>query len=70
MSALEHKINIEIFVSKDYTKYVVGASANPPKNPSNPPKKGMHMAMNIVNAVYQEQVSGIVCILSKTMNTL
>jgi hypothetical protein len=32
------------------TKYVVGAKANPPKNPSRPPKNGKVMAMNIVNA--------------------
>jgi hypothetical protein len=32
------------------TKYVVGAKANPPKNPKRPPKKGMVIAMNIVNA--------------------
>ena len=32
------------------TKYVVGAKANPPKNPSSPPKNGMVIAMNIVNA--------------------
>jgi len=32
------------------TKYVVGAKANPPKNPSRPPKNGNVIAMNIVNA--------------------
>lgn len=35
------------------TKYVVGANAKPPKNPSSPPKKGKVMAMNIVNAAYE-----------------
>lgn len=32
------------------TKYVVGAKANPPKNPRSPPKKGMQMAINMVRA--------------------
>jgi hypothetical protein len=32
------------------TKYVVGVTANPPKNPSRPPKNGKVIAMNIVNA--------------------
>lgn len=32
------------------TKYVVGANAKPPKNPSSPPKKGNVMATNMVNA--------------------
>ena len=32
------------------TKYVVGAKANPPKNPRRPSKKGNVIAMNIVNA--------------------
>ena len=32
------------------TKYVVGAKANPPKNPRRPPKKGIAMPMNIVIA--------------------
>lgn len=32
------------------TKYVVGAKAKPPKNPSSPPKKGNVMATNMVNA--------------------
>jgi len=32
------------------TKYVVGAKANPPKNPKRPPKNGKVIAMNIVNA--------------------
>lgn len=36
------------------TKYVVGAKANPPKNPSNPPKKGKVTAMNIVNAASKD----------------
>jgi len=35
----------------ELTKYVVGANANPPKNPRRPPKKGKVMAMNIVSAV-------------------
>lgn len=35
---------------KGLTKYVVGANANPPKNPRRPPKKGNVMATNIVNA--------------------
>jgi len=34
----------------ELTKYVVGAMANPPKKPSNPPKKGMVMATNVVKA--------------------
>ena len=34
----------------ELTKYVVGAKANPPKKPSNPPKKGMVMATNVVKA--------------------
>jgi len=32
------------------TKYVVGAKANPPKNPRRPSKNGKVIAMNIVNA--------------------
>ena len=32
------------------TKYVVGAKANPPKNPSNAPKNGNVIAINIVKA--------------------
>lgn len=32
------------------TKYVVGAKANPPKNPSNPLKKGKVIPRNIVSA--------------------
>lgn len=36
------------------TKYVVGANANPPKNPRRPPKKGKVMAMNIVNAATEK----------------
>lgn len=36
------------------TKYVVGAKANPPKNPRRPPKKGKVMAINIVNAAKQD----------------
>jgi len=32
------------------TKYVVGANANPPKNPRREPKKGKVMATNNVNA--------------------
>ena len=32
------------------TKYVVGANAKPPKNPSSPPKKGKVIPINIVNA--------------------
>lgn len=32
------------------TKYVVGAKANPPKNPRRPPKKGKVIATNMVKA--------------------
>lgn len=32
------------------TKYVVGAKANPPKNPSSAPKNGNVIAINIVKA--------------------
>ena len=32
------------------TKYVVGAKANPPKNPSSAPKNGNVIAKNIVKA--------------------
>ena len=32
------------------TKYVVGAKANPPKNPRRPPKKGNVIPTNIVKA--------------------
>lgn len=35
-------------------KYVVGANAKPPKNPSKPPKKGKVMPTNIVNAEAKE----------------
>ena len=47
-----HQVHTE-FSSKllGLTKYVVGANANPPKNPRRPPKKGKVMAMNMVNAV-------------------
>lgn len=38
-------------MKKFLTKYVVGANANPPKNPKSPPKKGKQIPMNIVNAV-------------------
>lgn len=38
------------------TKYVVGANTNPPKNPTNPPKKGKVMPMNIVRAAENMQV--------------
>jgi len=44
------KFSIYIYNFSWLTKYVVGAKANPPKNPSRPPKKGMVIAMNIVNA--------------------
>lgn len=37
------------------TKYVVGAKANPPKNPSKPPKKGIVIPMNMVNATEIEK---------------
>lgn len=36
------------------TKYVVGAKANPPKNPRRPPKNGKVIATNIVNAENKE----------------
>lgn len=36
------------------TKYVVGAKAKPPKNPSSPPKKGNVMATNMVNAACRQ----------------
>lgn len=35
---------------KGLTKYVVGAKANPPKNPKRPPKKGKLIPTNIVKA--------------------
>lgn len=35
------------------TKYVVGAKANPPKNPRRPPKKGTAIAMSMVIAANQ-----------------
>lgn len=38
------------------TKYVVGAKANPPKNPSRPPKKGKVMPMNIVSPVVNHRI--------------
>ncbi len=41
------------------TKYVVGANANPPKNPRRPPKKGKVMATNIVNAEMTENLMRI-----------
>lgn len=37
------------------TKYVVGANTNPPKNPTNPPKKGKVMPTNIVRAAQKMQ---------------
>jgi len=37
------------------TKYVVGAKANPPKNPRRAPKKGKVMATNIVNAATEKK---------------
>jgi len=36
------------------TKYVVGAKANPPKNPKRPPKNGKIIPTNIVNAEIKE----------------
>lgn len=36
------------------TKYVVGAKANPPKNPRSPPKKGKVMPTNMVNAAIEK----------------
>lgn len=33
------------------TKYEVEANTSPPKNPNNPPKNGIHNAMNPVMAV-------------------
>jgi hypothetical protein len=38
------------------TKYVVGAKANPPKNPRRPSKKGKVMAMNIVHAAQKNVI--------------
>lgn len=38
------------------TKYVVGAKANPPKNPRRPPKKGKQMPINIVNAERRSEI--------------
>jgi hypothetical protein len=38
------------------TKYVVGAKANPPKNPRRAPKKGKVMATNIVNAATEKNM--------------
>ncbi|MFS8017482.1 hypothetical protein Hanom_Chr15g01380931 [Helianthus anomalus] len=40
---------------KMLTKYVVGANAKPPKNPSSPPKNGKQMPMNIVNAATKQR---------------
>jgi hypothetical protein len=39
------------------TKYVVGVTANPPKNPSRPPKNGNVIAMNIVNAKNKKYIN-------------
>ena len=36
------------------TKYVVGAKANPPKNPRRLPKKGISIQTNIVKAAIKE----------------
>jgi hypothetical protein len=44
------KLTNYIYNFSRLTKYVVGAKANPPKNPSRPPKNGKVMATNIVNA--------------------
>ena len=38
------------------TKYVVGAKANPPKNPRRPSKKGKVMPMNIVHAAQKNVI--------------
>jgi hypothetical protein len=40
---------------KILTKYVVGAKANPPKNPSNAPKKGMLSATKHVKAATAQE---------------
>lgn len=45
---------LQIYLKKNkfygLTKYVVGANANPPKNPRRAPKNGKVMPTNIVNA--------------------
>ena len=38
------------------TKYVVGAKANPPKNPRRLPKKGISIPTNIVKAAIKEDI--------------
>lgn len=52
-----YKIHIKSISNSDMlTKYVVGAKANPPKNPRSPPKKGKVMPTNIVNAEIQIKI--------------
>ena len=41
------------------TKYVVGAKANPPRNPRREPKNGMAMAKIVVNAANERNKSKI-----------
>jgi hypothetical protein len=47
-----HVLQIYLKKNKFYglTKYVVGANANPPKNPRRAPKNGKVIPTNIVNA--------------------
>jgi hypothetical protein len=55
-------VNLIYFINGidcELTKYVVGAKANPPKNPRRPLKKGNVIPTNIVNAAMKSQFHNI-----------
>lgn len=56
-------------ISLSLTKYVVGARANPPKNPRRLPKKGMQIATTIVKAEQGRPEKTISCIGEKQLLT-